>query len=410
MARLGSYPRAAALDGSEIAVIEQQGVTRTLPIAAFPAPVQTFDPTGYFYTDQGAKLPRYGDRLFVGAATDNQGQSNRDAGPTDWLSTLMASTSIGAWAVWGSTTASLARFGTIGLLGASRTSDATKSATQLGYTPSTIGIASWGIADDTANPTTATAYAYYGECWRMTGVDYQPTFVMELEAVNLGGVASGLSTPYHPNCGGGTYGVQIGAGGGQTSGTSDAEAAITVVNNPASFKAGLIFGAGALSGTDGTDSGYGTAIAMARNHGIQWQTPETVDNVPGANTGAMILSTVETAANGSRIQFLDSVLAFENATGHSVFTISIPSDPDNTLQIQAGAGTQAAGVYVQSGTDGSPNLGLYPATGGELQISSPTVAGGSKLSENDVPVQWLHINVNGQDLRIPLFTPAQAGG
>ena len=92
--------------------------------------------------------------------------------------------------------------------------------------------------------------------------------------------------------------------------------------------------------------------------------------------------------------------------------IGIPQEPPtNILRAQSGSGPQSAGLYVQTGPDGSSNLALYPAEGGELQITSPVVAAGARLSRNDVPAGgWLHININGADLRVPLFTPEQAGG
>lgn len=411
MPAFNSYPRLATVTGEEVLVVADASGVQTLnvttsQVAGAPADAPA---TGEFYADAGARISRYGDRLFIGAAAAYPADTSRNVTPEDWLSTLMATTSIGPWAMESAQGASLANFGSTGFLGGSRTSDARASSALLGFVPSSIGVASWGVADDTSSPTTTTAYAFYGEGWRMAGVNYQPTFAMELEAVNLGGAASGQSTPFHPNCGGGTYCLQLGAGGGQSAGTSVAEAGIVFVNNPDAFNTGIIFGSDALNGTDGTDSGYGTAIAMSRNHGIQWQTPETVQNVQGVNAGAMIYSTVDTASEGSRIQFLDSVLAFENASGNAVFSIGIAAEPTNVLQVQAGTGQQAAGIYVQEGASGSPNLGLFPASGGELQIASPVTGAGASLPAS-VGGGFLHINVNGEDYRIPLFTATQAGG
>jgi len=408
MPAFNSYPRLVSVTGDEVLVVADSSGVQTLNVTAsqIAGAPSISPPSGAFYADEGARISRIGDRLFVGGASDYAAQRSRAALPHDWLSGLMATTTIGPWAMQNAQAASLSRFGTTGFVGASRTSDAQQADDMLGYVPSSIGLAAWGVADDTTNPTTTNAYAFYGEGWRMPGVNYQPTFCMELEAVNLGGDAAGQSTPYHPNCGGGTYGVQLGAGGGQTSGTSNSEAGIVFVANPNSFKAGIIFGSKSLAGTDGTDSGYGTAIALARNHGIQWATPETTDNVQGAHTGAMIYATVSTASSGSRIQFLDNVVAVENTVGNAVFSVGVSSQPDNTLQVQAGSGTQAAGIYVQSGQEGSPNLGLYPSLGGELQITSPiSVAGGGLPAV--AGGGFLHLNINGNDFRIPLFSPAQ---
>ncbi|WP_336947499.1 hypothetical protein [Asaia sp. HN010] len=409
MARLGAYPRIATLDGSEVIVVEQQGCTRSMPLKKFAPAVPDKDASGVFFADDGATVGRLGDRLFTGAAADNQGQRNRDATRNDWLSQIMGSTSIGAWGTWTSKFAAISRFGAIGITGASRTSDSQKQSSYMGFVPLAIGVAAWGVADEPQNPTTATAYAYYGEGWRMAGVNYQPSFVMELETVNMGGAAAGMSTPYHPNCGGGTYAIQIGSGGGQTEGSSDAEAGIVFVRNSSRHKSGIIFANDSLAGTDGTD-GYGTAMTMGARQGIEWRTGETRENVQGLDSGGMLFSTVSQTKKGQRLQFSDDGVLITNMSGQLIFSISPNPAPTNTLNIQAGSGLAAAGLYVQPGTNGSSNLGLYPGPGGELQIASPVTDQGALLSRNDQPIFWLHINVNGRSLRLPLFTPEQAGG
>jgi len=409
MARLGAYPRIATLDGSEVIVVEQQGCTRTMKLGDVAPSVPNQSASGVFFADDGARIGRIGDRFFIGAAADNQGLRDRDTAHNDWLSQIMGSTSIGAWATWTSTFAAISRFGATGIMGASRTSDSQKQSSYMGFVPSAVGIAAWGVADEKKNPTTATAYAYYGEGWRMEGVNYQPSFVMELETVNMGGPAAGMSTPFHPNCGGGTYAIQIGSGGGQTAGSSDAEAGIVFVRNPSRHKSGIIFANDSLTGTDGLD-GYGTAIAMGTRQGIEWRTPETRENVQGLDSGAMLFSTVSETKKGQRLQFSDDGVLITNMSGQLLFSVSPNPAPTNTLNIQAGSGQAAAGLYVQKGENGSSNLGLYPGPGGELQIASPVTDQGARLSLNDQPVFWLHINVNGRSLRLPLFTPEQAGG
>ncbi|GBQ14718.1 hypothetical protein [Swaminathania salitolerans] len=409
MARLGAYPRIATLDGSEVVVVEQQGCTRTLALKDLAPALPDQASSGVFFADDGARIGRIGDRLLVGAAADNQGLRDRDTTQNDWLSSLMGSTSIGAWATWTSTFSAISRFGATGIMGASRTSDSQNESGYMGFVPSAIGVAAWGVADETQSPTTATAYAYYGEAWRMPGVNYQPSFCMELETVNMGGPAWGVTTPFHPNCGGGTYAIQIGSGGGQTEGASDAEAGIVFVRNPARHRSGIVFASDSLTGTDGTD-GYGTAIAMATRQGIEWRTGETHENVQGLDSGAMVFSTVSRSENGQRLQFSDDGVLITNMAGQLLFSVSPHTAPNNTLNIQAGSGQAAAGLYVQKGENGSANLGLYPGPGGELQIASPVTGQGARLSLNDQPAMWLHINVNGKSLRLPLFTPEQAGG
>ncbi|WP_438384076.1 hypothetical protein ABHV46_07140 [Asaia sp. BMEF1] len=411
MPKFNNYFRIPSVAGPEVLVIATPDGVETLNATASQiagAPADS-PPSGEFFAEEGAKVSRYGDRFFIGAASDYPALNTRDVERQDWLSSLMATTSIGPWALENAQAASLSRFGNSAFVAGSRTSDAMKWRDKLGHVPSTIGIASWGVADDTTNPTQATAYAYYGEVWRMPGVNYQPSFAMELEAVNLGGPAYGMSTPYHPNCGGGTYAIQIGAGGGQTEGTADCEAGIVFVSNPASWKTGILFGNTALAGTNGDDGGYATAISMARSQGIEWRTPETREHVQGLDAGAMLFSTVSQTAKGQRIQFADDGLLVTNMTGNLLFSISPNTAPTNTLNIQAGSGLAAAGLYVQKGENGSPNLGLYPAEGGEIQMSSPVASPGGA-----VPLEaeggFLHLNVNGKDYRVPLFTAEQVGG
>jgi hypothetical protein len=386
------------------------GVTGAAPLAnpAFTDTVQ-LSGAGGFYQDAGATVARWYDRMLMGAAADNPAHTNRAATPTDWLSTAMAATTVGAWATWGAQGAALARYGTIGFLGGSRTSDAYASSALLGYTPSSIGVAAWVINDDTQSPTTTTGYAFYGEAWRMSGASYKPVFGLELEAVNFGNDITEPPNPYTTNQGGGAYCVQLGSGGGQTSGTTNASGCIIIVDNPNAFHAGLVVGATALVGTNGNDSGYGAAVSLAKNQALEWHTPEVVATVAGHNVGAFIRSTVAAVANGVRQEFEDNAVVFSNISGLPVFNIQSIASPTNILQVQAGTGAQAAGIYVQEGAGGSPNLGLFPATGGELQLTSPVTNAGGTITATAAG-GFLHININGSDYRIPLLTPAQAGG
>ncbi|WP_256126878.1 hypothetical protein [Ameyamaea chiangmaiensis] len=372
------------------------------------APAQTTS-SGQFYADAGAAISRYADRVLVGAAADNPGQTSRDTVPTDWLSKMMGATSIGAWPVWGAQFSSLARYGSTGILGASRTSDATASRGLLGYVPSSIGVASWAVSDDTSAGSTSTGYAFYGETWRMAGADQEPCFGLELEAVNFGGLPTGVSTPYKVNVGGGAVGVQLGAGGGQTSGTSDAASGITFVSNPNAWQVGIVFGADALTGTNGKDAGYASAISMACNHAIEWHTPEVVSGADGINVGAFVRSTVTRRADGGRLEFADGTVSVSNIDGKPMFVVQTSASPDNILMVQSGTGTQAAGLYAIPAASGNGNIGLFPASGGELQISSP-ISGSGSVMPATVGGGFLHININGADYRIPLCTVEQAGG
>ncbi|QDH16777.1 hypothetical protein [Swingsia samuiensis] len=411
MSIFNTYQKSPLLQGDEVLVIADSSGRRTLTatasqIAGAPA---CSEATGYFYQNKGAKISRFSDRVLIGGAAKSSADSERDLlEKEDWLSQEMNKTSVGPWAMQGAQSASLAAFGNSAFVAASRTTDAKNAVEQLGYQPSSIGVASWGVADDTSTLTTTTAYAYYGEAWRLAGVNYQPTFGMELEAVNFGGLAIGVSTPYQPNVGGGVYGVQLGVGGGQTAGTSDAAAGIVFVSNPNSWQTGIVFGSTSLSGTNGNDTGYGAAVSLARNHAIEWHTPEEVSGQKGGNVGAFIRSTVTQRDKGVRQEFVDQNVLFSNIDGKTIFSIVSQEDPTNNIQVQSASGPQAAGIYILNENTGSPNLGLFPGKGGELQITSPVSNNGRKLPS--IPDGgFLHININGQDYRIPLMSPEQAG-
>ncbi|WP_025841563.1 hypothetical protein [Asaia platycodi] len=85
----------------------------------------------------------------------------------------------------------------------------------------------------------------------------------------------------------------------------------------------------------------------------------------------MLFSTVSQTAKGQRIQFADDGLLVTNMTSNLLFSISPNTAPTNTLNIQAGSGLAAAGLYVQKGENGSPNLGLYLQRGEKSRCPHP---------------------------------------
>jgi len=410
MPKFNSYQRISAVKGDEVLVVADAAGSTTFSATAgqIAGSAAVSQNSGQFYEDAGSVISRHADRVLIGAASDNLALASRSATSTDWLSGVMAASTVGAWPMWGAQFASLARYGSLGVLGGSRTSDASASAGLLGYTPSSIGVGSWAVSDVTSPTSTETGYAFYGEAWRMEGADNQPCFGMELEAVNFGAASTAVCNPYHPNVGGGVVGVQLGSGGGQTSGTSDAACAVTVVSNPSAWQTGIVFGATALTGTNGQDAGYGSAISLARNHAVEWHTPETVDGTAGLNVGCYVRSTVTERVSGCSVQFADGEIAFGNIDGESVFSVNTIASPDNFLSVKAGSGEQAAGLYAQTSGSGNGNLGLYPAQGCEIQATSPVSGVGDALPTT-VAGGFLHININGTDYRVPLFTVEQVG-
>ena len=423
------FTTATSLTGSEqlaIALGSDTGFGHKTTIAAIVAFVQAqanpgsssgagglaATPSGQFYADKNAHIARAADRLLVGAAADNPAQSNRGAAPTDWLSALMGTTSIGAWPVYGAQSASLARYGSIGVLGASRASDAVSAASLLGYQPSSIGVAAWGVNDETASSTTANAWAIYGEAWRLPGVSYQPTFGMELEAVNLGDDRGGGSNPFQQNVGGGVYGIQLGAGGGQTSGTNAAEAAITFVRNPSRWHTGILISHDSLVGTDGTDSdtGYGRAVALARNQAVEWLGQD-------GQTRGFIRSTATSAANATRVEMQDAGFVVSDTNGNPLFTVLRGGGAQLGGTLTSGAlsagAVNAGAIYITNELVGNQgiDLGRPEAPGGApgfLDLHSVATPSGQAPNDHDVRLQagGGTQGANGQGV----LTIAAAGG
>lgn len=312
-------------------------------------------PSGHFYADDGAVVVHTYDRELVGDAGKNPGLRNRNATPTDKLSAFMATTSLGAWPIWGSQFAAGAVYGNLAITGYSFTADAKANAAALGYpppaTPASIGIAGFAVNNDTSSPTTTTAWAGYFHATRQPGVSYQPTFGIEVEVVNRGGAVIGTTTPYHINNGGGTYCVQLGSGGGDSAAT-DSGAALTFVDNPSKHELGLCFKSTSLAGTDGSigSTGFGAAVVMARRQGLLWYAPD-------AQPAAFHLSSVTDHTKGNRIEHTDNVLLFEDANGAE--TLGINNDGSAILP-RAGANLSlgnpgvASTVFVDFNTSGFP--------------------------------------------------------
>ena len=83
----------------------------------------------------------------------------------------------------------------------------------------------------------------------------------------------------------------------------------------------------------------------------------------------------------------------------------------NTLRVvQSSTGSDAVGLHAKSGgAGGTANLALLPDAGGEIATAGPIVGLGAALPAT-AGAGFLCLNVNGQEVRIPLLTPAQAGG
>jgi len=253
--------------------------------------------TGGLWIDiaPGVNIARL-DRAFVGAAVANDGKLTNVA--NDWLEAMRESTTSN------SQFAALAKFGLIGILGGSRSSDFAA------VNDGCIGISGWGINNNTAQ--LQTSYAAYLEAQRFALAG--STYGAEIDIVNFGTV---ISTPPYtlPTItinDGHTFGLFIGSGGGHA-GITDASVAIVIANNTAKFQRGIVFSQNAITGTDGV-AGRGNAIELAKGHTIRWR-------FAGDNDGLSIVSDIAAAIDRLEIVANNFGLIFNNDIGFPIFQI-----------------------------------------------------------------------------------------
>jgi hypothetical protein len=263
------------------------------------------------------------DRLFVGANTNvNDGNSSATNAVKDWLEALRpATTSVSQVAV-------LSQIGAIGVLGGIRTSDI----------PTAEGDGEAMVGFCVSNATTTGAkigkdcWGGYFEARRMPGVHpHNEAIGVEIDTVELNNVDVRL----HPYTGVGhglSIGMYLSSGGGvQEFGETphDASAALGIEHNGAKWHSGIVFGANALTGNNGT-IGTAEAIAMPKGDEIRWYEPAA------HSVAASIRSDAEDATRPVTMIFGVGSLTLSAAGGNTIVTItSLPTScsglPTGTL-------------------------------------------------------------------------------
>ena len=145
--------------------------------------------------------------------------------------------------------------GKIGILGATRTSD------DITANYAAIGVAGYGINDNTTNP--EPTWASYFEARRSAGAG--AAYCSEMDFVNNGTTFD--LTPYTSisTTTGQTSNLWISNGGGDVAlGGNANSAAITILPNPAGYKRGIVFRYNALDGTTNE------AVVMAVGQRVAW--------------------------------------------------------------------------------------------------------------------------------------------
>ncbi|CAH2603207.1 exported protein of unknown function [Rhodovastum atsumiense] len=287
------------------------------------------------------------------------------AGPPDWLSGQAAYQL--SWPVGGAQTAILSPKGQIALTTGSRASDLSNA---YGSLQTTIGTASFAINDDLPDSSGrhVTVYAGYDEAQAQPGAGGL-TFGREIDAVTLGGVAAPAASPGQPlswgtgEGPGSTAGLWI-ASGGEHAGAADASFAIGIKDNGARFRAGIVFGAQALTDHGGT----GYAARLARGHVLQWH---DADDAEGPRIG----STVADAANAVSLRFEDAGVVFANADGAVLATVRQVAGAVNGATLTPGPAGAPVGLTAD-GADTDIDILLVPKGAGAVRVPARLEAGG----------------------------------
>ena len=247
--------------------------------------------TGHFYTSDGAVIDYMADRVFVGAATTQDGNANRTTGKT-WV----AQTAGGINAYMDT----LSTMEVVGIYGASqalsaaiRTSDVAVgqdgafAITAFAYNnPGAVNQSAWGVYSSAVR---AGSYGVYTSgiesdvttLWpyvRASAYNTVPTGVTTCYTAGAGGETA-LRTPGGPDSGlivGPTSAVMIVIPAG-----TGVDQANPVAGTGAVFGKGIIFQSNSVIGTDGSSGTWGTAIEMAKGHAVVWANNTGVTDIGG---------------------------------------------------------------------------------------------------------------------------------
>jgi hypothetical protein len=299
--------------------------------------------SGKFFSQDGAAIHRINDRLFVGAATDNDG-----AFPNvrkDWLATLQTSwgAPVGytAFSMLNVLTNSDPGTGN-GILGGAQT-------LHLQPSGSAVGVQGHAIANQPSSA--AKAFALYGEAHRVVA-GAGDAYGLEVDVIAH--VASVAPTP---NRQGNAIGIQVASGGGYAGfRQQETSAGIQFANNGSRFKTAINVMRGSVVGTN-------PAIELPTGNGLSF-TDET------GHVGATISANF-TKASRSNLNFSDAGIQVTGAP------IILPSFTVANLPI-CNAALRGGMAYVDDAAEPTYNGALK----GGGSIAVPVFCNGSSWTSH----------------------------
>lgn len=299
--------------------------------------VQNLPLSGAFFAQNGAKINRINDRLFIGGATLNDGRFPNVQ--QDWFTQFQLSIGVPVGASVSSllnvmNAGTTSETGAVGMLAAIQSKYFASAGT------AAIAMEAFVVNNNTS--LTTNAWAIYAEAHKTTSATAS-VYACELDTRNT--VASVNPTPYQQ---GDVIGLQIASGAEYSTGF-DGSAAIQIVNNLDKWKIGINFIATSITGTDGV-TGFGTAIAFAKGHTMSWYNAagQAVSNISGA---------VATAANGTSLVFSDQGLQISNSIGQAMAYFYPVASAANQVTFTAAAA--ASNPFIAAaGSDANPGITL----------------------------------------------------
>lgn len=332
--------------------------------------------SGNFWSDVhvNAKIHKQNDRVFFGAAADNDGKilTDRTAANKDWLEVIRVATTNN------SQVAALSTIGQAAVLGGSRSSDNTLIGSM-----GCIGLEGWAINDNTTS--VQTGYAAYLEARRSVGAG--TTHGMELDVVNYGSAVA--VQPFNIFQTGLTAGAWF-ASGGEIAATK-ASAAIAIVNNGSTWDKGIVFHSTALDGTDGV-TGSGVAIEMAKGQALRWL-------FGTGSLGTVLSSDVSNAAASQKLLFSDLGVLFRNSADKNMLQVQVDSSYVNGLTVTpSAAGTGP--TLLASGDETNIDLRLSSKGTGVIDIRNAVTSATASTQFG-----YVTIKVNGSSLKVPVYNP-----
>jgi hypothetical protein len=313
--------------------------------------------TGGFFVQNGARVNRMNDRIFLGGATANDGRFPNVA--QDWFTQYQVSKGLPTGAV-PSTIMAVLNDGTTAETGAVAQLLGIQSRYFNSAGTSAIASSAYVLNN---NPSLLTnAWAFYGEAHKVTAGGGS-VYGMELDTLTM--VETIAPTPYQQ---GDVIGIQIASGAElDATGQFDASAAIQIAPNPKKWKAGINFLNNALS------TPYAIQLAGgAVGHAMTWFNSSggivgqiTSTNTTSATQTNINFNTLGLQITGNAAQTLGYFLHVTSAANYFQFSAATATNPptldvggsDTNIDLRlAGKGTGAvrfgtytAGVVTQAG-------------------------------------------------------------